>query len=194
MIGGTASETSQQVGSLSLRFIGDHSLQFDYQVGNVSQSKQLTRFQFGPRRLLCRASADPSRQFASNFSDVWWGGPEQSGWGLFITHIGDGLFAIWYTYDLDREPLFLSLLTQAQPDGRFSGQIFRQADGTPFNQIDGQPPSPAAQAIGTVSFEFDDGANGRFSYEIDGLNQTRSIQRLQVGSQASSCETVELVD
>ena len=194
VIGGTASETSQQVGSLSLRFIGDHSLQFDYQVGNVSQSKQLTRFPFGPRRLLCRASADPSRQFASNFSDVWWGGPEQSGWGLFITHIGDGLFAIWYTYDLDREPLFLSLLTQAQPDGRFSGQIFRQADGTPFNQIDGQPPSPAAQAIGTVSFEFDDGANGRFSYEIDGLNQTRSIQRLQVGSQASSCETVELVD
>ncbi|MBD8526367.1 PD40 domain-containing protein [Pseudomarimonas arenosa] len=193
-IGGIASETSTAVGSLSLRFIGDQSLRFEYQVGAVSQFKQLTRFPFGPRRLVCRPSSDPNREFASNYSDVWWGGADQSGWGLFLTHVGDGLFAIWYTYDLDHEPLFLSLLTQRQADGRFSGQVFRQADGLPFDQIDNQPPSPGAQAIGTVSFEFDNGAHGRFSYQIDGVNQTREIQRLQVGSVASSCETVELVD
>lgn len=193
-IGGAANPSSELVGNLSLRYVGDESLRFDYQVGNISQSKQLTRFPFGPRRLLCRADADASRRFVSNYSDVWWGGADQSGWGLFITHLGDSLFAIWYTYDLDREPLFLSLLTQRGTDGRFTGQVFRQADGLPFDQINGQPPSAGAQAIGTVSFEFDNGARGRFRYEIDGLNQSREIERLQVGSQASSCEAVELVD
>lgn len=191
VVGGVASETSSLVGNLQLHFVGDESLRFDYQVGAVSQSKLLTRFPFGPRRLVCRASPDASRTFASNYSDVWWGGAEQSGWGLFLTHIDEGLFAIWYTYDLDHEPLFLSLLTQRQADGSFSGEVFRQADGLPFDQINGQPPSSGAQAIGTVHFEFDHGASGRFTYSIDGQTQTREIQRLQVGNLASSCESVE---
>ena len=193
-IAGVASETSSTVGSLELRFIGDDALRFEYQVNGIAQSKTLNRFPFGPRRLLCRASDDSSRQFASNYSDVWWGGPEQSGWGLFITHVDDDLFAIWYTYDLDREPLFLSLLTARQADGRFTGQVFRQADGVPFDQINGQPPSAGAQAIGEVNFSFSDGGHGSFSYQIDGVSQTRAIERLQVGAQAGSCESVELLD
>lgn len=189
-ITGAAIESSRQVGTLGLRFIGEDGLQFDYSVDGVSQSKSMTRFPFGSRQLACRPAAEPGRQRSSNYSDVWWGGESSSGWGLFINHLDDALFAVWYTYDVDREPLFLVLSTTRQADGSFAGEVFRQANGTPFSMIADAPPSATASAIGRASFRFSDGGNGVFSYTLGAVVQSKSISRLLVGTVASDCESV----
>ncbi len=36
-------------------------------------------------------------------SDLWWN-PNESGWGLSLSHHGDSLFAVWYTYGPDNRP------------------------------------------------------------------------------------------
>jgi hypothetical protein len=149
----------------------------------------MTRFPFGPRELVCRASAESSRSNADNFSDIWWGGEATPGWGLILIHIDSQLFAVWYTYDTDREAVFFVIPTSLQADGSFSGSVFRQANGIPFSQIDGSMPSPGSAAIGSASFRFSDGASGVFSYTMGAVAQSKPIIRLQVGSAAAACET-----
>ena len=189
-ISGIANDPPTQVGSVVLRFTGDTALSFQYTVNGVTQTKQMTRFPFGSSSVVCRVSPTQSRANATNFSDIWWGGAQTAGWGLFINQVDDLLFAVWYTYDTDREPLFLVIASNRQPDGSFSGQVFRQRDGTPFSAINGAPPSPGNDPIGTATFRFSDGENGTFSYALPGgVNQSKPITRLLVGNQASVCSS-----
>ncbi|MBD8524552.1 nidogen-like domain-containing protein [Pseudomarimonas arenosa] len=189
-ISGIANDPPTQVGNVVLRFSGDTGLSFQYTVNGVTQTKQMTRFPFGQSTVVCRASPTASRAAALNVSDIWWGGAQTSGWGLFINQVDDLLFAIWYTYDTDREPLFLVISTIRQPGGSFSGQVFRQRNGTPFSMINGAPASPGNDVIGSATFRFTDGENGTFSYNLNGgVNQSKPITRLQVGNQATVCNS-----
>jgi hypothetical protein len=132
----------------------------------------------------------PHARQLSNYSDVWYGGPSNAGWGLFLNHVDDSLFAVWYTYDTDREPLFLVITTTRQADGSFSGPVFRQRNGTPFNLINAAPPSGGSDQIGTASFRFSNGEAGTFSYVLGAVNQSKPIVRLQVGDTPTECESV----
>ena len=126
---------------------------------------------------------------AANYTDMWWN-PSESGWGLsFAQHSSSQVFAVWYTYDTDREPLFLVVTTTRQADGSFTGPVFRQRNGTPFLQIDDQPPSPASDAVGSATFRFTDGDSGTFGYVIGQTSQSKPIVRLQVGSRAAQCQS-----
>ncbi|MGQ0800042.1 MAG: RCC1 domain-containing protein [Pseudomarimonas sp.] len=186
---GPAADPANSVGAAVLRFSGDQSLQFSYSVNGVAQTKSMTRFPFGSRDIACRASADASRQNAGNFSDIWWGGETTPGWGLILIHLDSQLFAVWYTYDQDREAVFFVIPTTQQADGSFSGGVFRQANGTPFSMINDTMPSAGSSQIGTASFRFSDGANGVFSYSVGAVTQSKPISRFQVGTVAASCET-----
>ena len=45
----------------------------------------------------------------ADFTDLWWD-PNESGWGMnLIQHSSNTIFAVWYTYDTDRRPLWLSM-------------------------------------------------------------------------------------
>ncbi len=191
---GPAADPANPVGAAILRFSGDQSLQFSYSVNGVAQTKRMTRFPFGNRDIACRASADASRQMASNFSDIWWGGTTTPGWGLILIHLDSQLFAVWYTYDQDREAVFFVIPTTLQADGSFSGGVFRQANGIPFSMINDAMPSAGSTQIGTASFRFSDGGNGVFAYSIGAVSQSKSITRLQVGSVAASCETTAVAE
>ncbi|MCB1555305.1 MAG: hypothetical protein KDJ14_16010 [Xanthomonadales bacterium] len=188
-IDGPAADEPTLVGNVNLVFRSEQSLQFNYSVDGVAQSKDLTRFPFGTRTVVCRASADPTRRNADNYSDVWWGGAATTGWGLFMNHVDDGLFAVWYTYDSDGEALFMVIVTARQPDGSFAGEVYRQANGTPFSMINDMQPSPNAITVGTAQFRFDDGATGEFRFTIGSATRAYPIERFQVGALATVCET-----
>ena len=39
----------------------------------------------------------------ADFTDLWWGGPSESGWGLnLIQHPSNQIFGVWYTYERGR--------------------------------------------------------------------------------------------
>jgi hypothetical protein len=185
-IAGNAADPAQRVGEATLRFSGDKSLQFSYVVGNRSQTKTLERTNFAGKDLVCKASSG-SRLSATNYSDVW-SSPTSTGWGVHIAHVDDALYATWYTYDPDRESIFLIGGTTRQADGSFTGPLFRQRNGTPYHQINGSKPSSGADAVGTVTLRFTDGENATFSYTVDGVTQSKTLRRSQVGNATNVCE------
>lgn len=188
-ISGVASNPETSVGAVALRFIGETGLRFDYMIDGISQSKQMTRFPFGSRTLGCRAASASQRAAATNFSDVWYdsGSP---GWGLFINQVDDLMVAVWYTYDSDGEALFMVFVGERQPDGSFSGDVFRQRNGTPFSQIDAAPPSPGSDVVGSARLSFSSGTRGSFAYTLGSVSQSKPIERLQLGSAATLCESL----
>jgi hypothetical protein len=189
--GGNASESSSVVGVGSVRFSGADALNLTYTVGNVTQTKALSRFPFGASELVCSRSPTASRAAATNFSDLWWGGATGSiGWGLHISHLDNSLFATWYTYDSDREPIFMIAAVTRQPNGSFTGPLLRQPNGTPFLQINGQPAAGAPSQVGTATLTFSNGETGVFTTVLGGVTQSKPITRLQFGSVASVCATV----
>jgi len=186
---GNAAEASSILGQASLRFSGTEQLNLTYTVNGTTQTKTLSRFPFGTSELRCTASPTPSRATATNFSDLWWGGATRPGWGLHMSHLDNSLFATWYTYDSDREPVFIVAVTARQPNGTFTGSLFRQPNGTPFLQINGQPAAGAPSALGTATLSFSDGETGTFTTVLGGVTQTKSISRLQFGGTATVCAT-----
>ena len=186
-ISGPAAQTVTAIGTMGLSYSGETRLRFDYQIGNLSQTKFLQRFPFASRDIVCSASPGSSRAGSSNYTDLWSGAGDNAGWGLTLYHFDSSLVAVWYTYDSDGEAVFFVINTQQTSPGHFAGDVFRQRNGTPFSAIDGALASPGADRIGGAAFAFLDGETARFSYDIDGVQQTRPIQRLQVGSEASDC-------
>ncbi len=190
-VAGNAVESSAIVGQASLRFSGANSLNLTYSIGGQTQSKALTRFPFGPSELRCTRSPTTSRATATNFSDLWWGGNAGStGWGLHISHLDSSMFATWYTYDSDREPVFQIGAMTRQPNGSFTGPLLRQPNGTPLLQINGQPASGSATQVGTATLSFSNGETGTFTTVLGGVMQTKAISRLQFGSAVTVCNTV----
>jgi alpha-tubulin suppressor-like RCC1 family protein/Tol biopolymer transport system component len=188
-IDGPAAQTVTPVGALTLRYSGEDELAFDYSVDGISQSKTLRRFPFGARTFACSTSTTQSRADAANYTDLWTGAGTDAGWGLTLFHVDDLLVAIWYTYDTDGEAVFFLLTTTRQPDGSFSGEVFRQQDGTPFSAIDEAAPSPGADIIGSASLRFIDGETADFRYQIGAVDQTQRIIRLLVGNEANLCRS-----
>ncbi|HYE87777.1 MAG TPA: nidogen-like domain-containing protein [Vicinamibacterales bacterium] len=186
---GDVTETNQTVGNVTLRYNSDGTLRFDYSYNGQSQSKQLTRFPYGASQIVCRAGSTASRAAATNYSDVWWGGSGNPGWGLFITHVDNNLFALWYTYDGDREPMFFVIGAARQSDGSFTGRVHRQRNGTPLLQINDAPASPGSMDVGSATFRFSNGETGTFSYIVGAVSDNKPISRFQFGTAAAICES-----
>lgn len=192
-INGAAAASVTPVGNIVLRYAGEDVLDFEYTVSGTLQRKTLARFPFGPRGFSCSATPSGVRARATNYTDLWSGADvPDAGWGLTLFHIDDGIFAIWYTYDLDGEATFFVISAERQGDGSFRGPVFKQRNGTPLLQIDEQPPSADADTVGEASFRFSDGETASFSYTIGAVSQSKAITRLVVGSRPTECTTETL--
>lgn len=189
-IAGVATETSTRFADITLDFTGNGALSFDYAVvGGPSQRKQMSRFIFAGEDIVCRISPFPARGDIDNLSDVWWGGAATSGWGILLSQTTSIMTATWFTFDQDREAVFLIAITTRQPDGSYAGSIFRQRNGTPFHSIDNAPPSSGSDAIGTARIDIIDGETADFVYTLGATNQTRRISRFVFGPSPNACST-----
>lgn len=183
--GSQAFNQSTAVGTATLRFTGTTALDFSYTVDGITQSKALTRFTFGTEPVCTFTNG--SRATASNYSDIWWNASE-SGWGLTLAHQSDTIFGLWYTYDSQNRPQWVSATGTKQADGSFQGDLNRANAGTAFNLINGTAatsfPLPKA---GTFTLRFSDGQTGAFTYTLDGITQTKNISRFVFGGPVTVC-------
>jgi hypothetical protein len=128
----------------------------------------------------------PDGSAPSDYTDIWWN-PTEPGWGVNVNHQGDTLFATWFTYDADGSGMWLVMPdTRRQPDGSYSGTVYRTT-GTPLSQINGQAAAHfPASTVGSGTFRFAANAAGTFSYVVNGVSQSKGIQR-QVFSVPAKC-------
>jgi len=130
------------------------------------------------RRLLattCLALALPAAAQsvpATNYTDMWWGGVAEDGWGIsFAQHTpSNNAYAVWYTYDpraVDVSGQFKPLWI-VMPGGTwttpttYTGRVY-VLNGVPFNQPGSQR---SINDVGTFTFTFSDASNGTFTYNI----------------------------
>jgi serine protease len=160
--------TLSQTGTLSLQFkdSGNGTLSYVTTTGQ-NVVLPLTRQPFGP-------AVTPSHL---DYSDLWWGGTAQDGWGLTLNQHYDTLVAIWYTYGLDGKPVFYFI-----PNGTWTGAttltgVIYATTGTPFGRTYNAAQFGIAP-IGSGTFAFADAGHAAFTYTIDGIaTQTKALVR-----------------
>ena len=175
-IAGDVGSVATEVGSFSLRARADGGLDFTSTIGNLSQTRKIERTRFG-RLPECRYK-DGSRADGPNRSDIWWN-PRESGWGVSLTEQDRTLIVTWYTYASDGQPMWLLGTLSRDAEGAFAGPLTRPQSGTPFAQINGSAATSfPVQSVGSARVEFVDGERAVFRYSLDGVSQSKDIERL----------------
>jgi len=124
-----------------------------------------------------------------NVQGLWWRSPANSeaGWGLNLVQQGEILFVTWFTYGADGKGMWLLMsdarLTSANT---YTGAIYRTT-GPAFNAVPFDPSRVTVTQVGTGTLAFTDGSNGTFTYNVDGISQTKPITRLVYATPVSTC-------
>ena len=115
---------------------------------------------------------------AVDYTDLWYGGESQSGWGLnIIQHATRNIFAVWYTYDASGRMMWYVLPGGTWTSANaFTGTIYTTT-GPAASAATFDPKAVAARAVGTGTLNFNDANNGTFAFTIDGVSGSKSITR-----------------
>ena len=176
--------TPQEVGTMRLAFASPEAATLTYTFNNVTVTKAITRQAFRSLPTCTWSAFD--RSWASNFQDLWWN-PNESGWGVNLTHQDDTLFATLFTYDANGQPMWYVMSEGVKGAGAsFSGALFRTT-GPAFNAAPWTPITPFQ--VGTMSFNFTDGNTGTMTYNVGGVQVTKSIQRQVFSVPKPQCES-----
>ena len=117
------------------------------------------------------------KRAALGVSDIWWGGPSQSGWGISIAEDQGNLFLAWYTYESDGKPIWFSMPEGAWTDAStWKGAIYRTSGssqvGAGYN-----PGMYQATKVGDFTIRFTGTSTATFDYAIDSHAGTLQLQR-----------------
>ncbi len=175
-----------QVGTMGVSFQDANSGTLQYTVNGTTITKGIQRQVFGSRAAACFPTT-ASRTSSTNYQDLWFN-PNESGWGINITHQDDTLFATLFTYDAAGNGLWLVMSAGTkQPDGSYSGTLYRTTgpsfDANPFTPIG----AANVAAVGTMRLAFSDGNTGTLTYTYNGATVTKSITRQVFSSPVSAC-------
>ena len=117
---------------------------------------------------------------ASNVTDHWYM-PSESGWGVSVTHQGNVAFIVLFAYGQNGEPAWYA--GDATRYGErvgghpgFAGTLYRIKGpwlGGPFD-----PEQVKATPVGNVTFESYDHDRAALAFSVDGVTQTKTVQRL----------------
>lgn len=111
-----------------------------------------------------------------NFHGLWWNAGE-SGWGLYVAHQGDVIFALWFTYDSAGKATWLAMAASKTAQNSYAGTVYRTT-GPAYNAARFNPSDVTESPAGTGTLVFD-GDYGVFKYAADGfgVTQTKQITR-----------------
>ncbi len=186
--------TATQVGTGTLTFSSATTGTFAYVVNGIAQTKSIVTQVFGPVPT-CVWGAQPDLTKATNFQDLWYAAPAESeaGWGVNLTQQGTKIFVTWFTYDANRNPLWLSGTVQQTVPNAYTGALYLTS-GPAFNAVPFDPSKVKIAPVGTATFNFTNGNAGTFSYNIDlgdGVNkatQSKPITRQVFRTPGTVCQ------
>jgi hypothetical protein len=175
-----------KVGSATFSFTDANHGTFQYTVNNISQTKPIERFGFASPQPTC----DETGAFGAspNYTDLWWRKGGENGWGLNIVHQADQFFLSWFTYDDTGKGqwLYASQVLHTAGTNTYTGDLFRNT-GPAFNSATWNSALATGPKIGTVSLTVNGDGTMNFTYTVNGITQTKVIERFRFGTPATSC-------
>ena len=114
-------------------------------------------------------------------SDLWWK-PDESGWGLTITHrASTQTFVAWFTYDEAGNPVWRVIPGGSWSDRSFSGDLY-ETTGPAYFGASFDPAAVNVRKVGTAQIEFDSEERALFSYQLTAGNSgSKRIERQRFG-------------
>ena len=116
-----------------------------------------------------------------NYSDLWWVGKTEDGWGMTVQQHGNIQFNVFFVYDGTGKPIWY-----AMPGGTwnsdftvFSGGIAKPTSA-PLNAYDKTLFQPGG-AVGTMAITYTSPSTARLNYTIGGVSGQKNIQRQVFG-------------
>jgi hypothetical protein len=161
-----------------------------YSVNGATVSKSIEKQLFASRLPTCVGTTG-DRSSLTNYQDLWWGGQNESGWGINLTHEGDTIFATLFTYasggGTHNPGLWLVTTASRQSDGSYLGDLLRTT-GPPFNANPFTPiGSGNITTVGTMRFRFTNGTTGTLTYVVNGATVVKTITRQVFGTPMPAC-------
>jgi hypothetical protein len=119
---------------------------------------------------------------APSYQDLWWGGAQESGWGMSITQHGSILFVAMYIYDGQGRPLWAVMPGGTWNSGftQFTGSLYIPS-GSWFGAYDASR-FAANPPAGSATLTFTSASTATLAYTIDGASGTKAIQRQPFGN------------
>jgi hypothetical protein len=178
----SAPSSLNTVGVMTIRFSGNNAATLTYTVNGVGVVKQIQRQVFSTQPTCTFTSG--SRAASTNYQDLWWN-PNESGWGMNITHQGNILFTTLFVYgSTGRDAWFVASALNLQPDGSYLGDLL-QTNGPPFFTVPWTPIGFAS--VGTMRVRFLNGESALLTYNVGANSVSKSIQRQVFSSPQTVC-------
>jgi hypothetical protein len=115
---------------------------------------------------------------AIDYTDLWWGGDSQSGWGLnIIQHASRNIFAVWYTYDLNGHRTWYVISGGTWSTATTFGGTIYATTGPPASAASFDASLVTRRVVGQGTLTFNDANSGVFAYTIDGITGAKNITR-----------------
>ena len=125
------------------------------------------------------ALAVPEPGTAPDFHQgLWWGGPQQSGWGVGIAQNDARMFVTLYAYDDSGAPRWWVV-----PGGSWSAD-FATFTGAAYQPRWGSAGMIAGDPVGHVSLEFGGDGKATMRYQLGGKSGEHAIERQSLGAPA----------
>ena len=134
---------------------------------------------------LVKATVTVAVSGPANYSDMWWAGAVEDGWGMSIQQHGNTQFNAIYVYDAAGKPVWYVM-----PGGqwnadftRYTGSIYQPTSAALNNYTPAQ--FVAGSPVGSVTIIFNGNSTATLQYTINGVSGQKSIQRQVFGSGTS---------
>ena len=127
-----------------------------------------------------------------NYSDMWWAGATENGWGMSIQQHGQIQLNAIYVYDNAGKPIWYVL-----PGGMwnadfttYSGPIYQPASA-PLNNYSASQFKVGA-AVGNISINFTSSSTATLQYVINGISGQKAMQRQLFGRGTSPLQVGDM--
>jgi hypothetical protein len=151
--------------------------------GAVTLSKAIMPLKFAAPVPACVEGAAPGP--ALNVQGTWWN-PAEPGWALHLTHQGDVVFAVWFTYDVSGKATWLTMTAPETSAGSFGGVLYRTT-APPYTSGMYHSVPITYTEVGTATLMFADRNGGRFAFSVNGRAQTSDISRFTFAAIPTVC-------
>ena len=131
-----------------------------YHVDGGLFTRTVTRFRIDPKATRqCRWAVDAKETDAelANFTALW-SNPGDPGWGLAVSHQGDSIFGVLFTYDAQNRPTWAVMSNgKRSAPGGFTGDVYRAV-------------RDRIEVAGQMSLAFAGSDHGTLRYRMSGLD------------------------
>ena len=117
----------------------------------------------------------PLRALAIDYSDIWWN-PAENGWGVNIAQSDNFIFATFFVYGPNNQPIWYAGNLAADGNGNYTGGLYSTM-GTYFGTVPYNPGQPPPTQVGVATFSPTAPDTAVLSYNVGGVNVVKNIQR-----------------